>query len=164
LQAKAKGSPGHRSYALYDQVYRRDILAFADARRRSNGGAPGIDGRTFADIEAYGADRWPDELAEDLREKTYRPHPVRRVHIPEPDGKARPLGIATIRDRVAQMATVLVLEPIFEADPEPEQHAYRAEHGALDAVRQVRGPLDTGHTGVVDADLSGYFDSIPITS
>lgn len=161
LHAKAQGSPGYRFYLLYDKVYRRDILGCALDRCRSNGGAPGIDGQTFADIEAYGADRWLDELAEDLRKKTYQPQPVRRVHIPKADGKQRPLGIGTIRDRVAQMATVLVLEPIFEADLEPEQHAYRAEHGALDAVRQVHGLLSSGHTEVVDADLSGYFDSIP---
>jgi RNA-directed DNA polymerase len=161
LHAKAKGSLGYRFYALYDKVYRRDILIFAYERCRANGGAPGIDGQTFADIEAYGVGRWLDELADDLRKKTYQAQPVRRVFIPKPDGKQRPLGIGTIRDRVVQMATVLVLEPIFEADLEPEQHAYRAEHSALDAVRQVRGLLSSGHTEVVDADLSGYFDSIP---
>lgn len=161
LHAKAKGAPGYRFYLLYDKVYRRDILAFAFDRCRSNGGAPGIDGQTFAEIEAYGVDRWLDELAEDLRRKTYHPRPVRRVYIPKPDGTQRPLGIGTIRDRVAQMAVVLVLEPIFEADLPPEQHAYRAGHGALDAVRQVHGLLSSGHTEVVDADLSGYFDSIP---
>ena len=158
LHAKAKGSPGYRFYLLYDKVYRRDVLDFAFARCRANGGAPGIDGQTFADIEAYGVDRWLDELADDLRKKAYHPRPVRRVYIPKSDGKQRPLGIGTIRDRVAQMATVLVLGPIFEADLEPEQHAYRAEHSALDAVRQVHGLLSSGHTEVVDADLSGYFD------
>jgi RNA-directed DNA polymerase len=158
LHAKAKGSPGYRFYLLYNKVNRRDILGFAFDRCRSNGGAPGIDGQTFADIEAYGVDRWLEELAEELRKKTYQPQPVRRVFIPKPDGKQRPLGIGTIRDRVAQMAMVLVLEPIFEADLEPEQHAYRAEHSALDAIRQVHGLLNSGHTEVVDADLSGYFD------
>jgi group II intron reverse transcriptase/maturase len=161
LHAKAKGAPGYRFYALYDKVYRRDILEFAYLRCRSNGGAPGVDGQTFADIEAYGRDRWLDELTTELRNRTYRPDPVRRVFIPKGDGKQRPLGIGSIRDRVAQMAVVLVLEPIFEADLQPEQHAYRPDHSALDAVRQVHGHVSTGHTEVVDADLSGYFDSIP---
>ena len=122
------------------------------------GGAPGIDGQSFADIEAYGRDRWLDELAETVRSETYQPQPVRRVYIPKSDGKSRPLGIPCIKDRVVQMATVLVLEPIFEADLEPEQHAYRPERSALDAVRQVERLLRKGHIEVVDADLSGYFD------
>src|SRR5262249_58416338 len=112
-------------------------------------------------IEADGEDRWLAALAEDLRKGTYRPQPVRRVSIPKPDGKQRPLGIPCIKDRVVQMAAVLVLEPIFEADLEPEQHAYHPKRSALDAVRQVERHLRTGHTEVVDADLSGYFDSIP---
>jgi group II intron reverse transcriptase/maturase len=161
LHAKAKEAPGYRFYRLYDKVYRRDILEFAYLRCRSNDGAPGVDGQTFDDIEAYGRDRWLDELTTELRERTYRPDPVRRVFIPKPDGKQRPLGIGSIRDRVAQMAVVLVLEPIFEADLQPEQYAYRPDHGALDAIRQVHGHVSMGHTDVVDADLSGYFDSIP---
>jgi group II intron reverse transcriptase/maturase len=161
LHAKAKGSPDYRFYRLYDKVYRRDILEFAYRRCRSNDGAPGADGQTFEDIEAYGRDRWLDELTTELRKRTYRPDPVRRVFIPKGDGKQRPLGIATIRDRVVQMAVVLVLEPIFEADLAPEQHAYRPDHNALDAIRQVHGYVSAGHTQVVDADLSGYFDSIP---
>ena len=120
LHTKAKNSPDYRFYALYDKLYRRDILAFAFVRCLKNGGAPGVDGQSFADIEAYGRDQWLDELAEELRNETYRPQPVRRVFIPKGDGKQRPLGIPCIKDRVVQMAAVLVLEPIFEADLEPE--------------------------------------------
>ncbi len=161
LHTKAKSAPDYRFYALYDKMYRRDVLEWALTRCRINAGAPGIDRQTFADIEAYGEDRWLDELAEELRKETYQPMPVRRVFIPKPDGKQRPLGIPCIKDRVVQMAAVVVLEPIFETDLEPEQHAYRSNRSALDAVRQVERLLRTGHTEVVDADLSGYFDSIP---
>src|SRR5262249_43414817 len=163
LHAKAKRAPTYRFYALYDKLYRPDVLAFAYARCRVNGGAAGVDDQTFADIEAYGLEKWLGELAEELRQKTYQPQPVRRVWIPKPDGKQRPLGIPTIRDRVVQMAAVLVLEPIFEADLQPEQYAYRPDRSALDAVRAVHALVNTGHTEVVDADLSGYFDSIPHT-
>jgi RNA-directed DNA polymerase len=161
LQAKAKKAPTYRFYALYDKVYRFDVLQHALARCRHNGGAPGVDGQTFADIEAYGEEKWLGELAEELKKKTYQPQPVRRVWIPKPDGSKRPLGIPTVRDRVVQMAAVLILEPIFEVDLQPEQHAYRPDRSALDAVRAVHALVNTGHTEVVDADLSGYFDSIP---
>jgi group II intron reverse transcriptase/maturase len=161
LHAKAKAAASYRFYLLYDKLYRLDILAHAYALCRANGGAAGVDNQTFADIEASGAERWLAEVAEELRKKTYQPQAVRRVWIPKPDGKQRPLGIPTIRDRVVQMAAVLVLEPIFEADLPDEQYAYRKGKGALDAVHAVNDLLHRGYTEVVDADLSGYFDTIP---
>jgi group II intron reverse transcriptase/maturase len=161
LHAKAKKAPTYRFYALYDKLYRSDVLKHAYLCCEANGGAAGVDGQTFADIQAYGPARWVDELAEELRSQTYRPEAVRRVYIPKPDGKQRPLGIPTVKDRVVQMAALLVLEPIFEADLQPEQYAYRQGRNALDAIVQVQALLDDGHTEIVDADLSGYFDSIP---
>src|ERR1700726_2067465 len=162
LHAKAKETSGYRFYALYDKVYREDVLAFAYQCCRANGGAAGADGQTFEDIEAYGLERWLDELAQELKSRTYRPLPVRRVYIPKPDGRQqRPLGVPAIRDRVAQTAAVLVLEPIFEADLQPEQYAYRRDRSALAAVRQVHKLINTGYGEVVDADLSSYFDNLP---
>ena len=161
LHAKAKGSPNFRFYALYDKVYRKDVLAFAYERCKANGGVAGVDGQTFEDIEAYGVERGLDELMQELENRTYQPLPVRRVYIPKPDGKQRPLGVPAIRDRVAEMAAVLVLEPIFEADLQPEQYAYRRDRSALDAVRRVHKLINTGHGEIVDADLSSYFDTLP---
>jgi RNA-directed DNA polymerase len=161
LHAKAKESPNLRFHALYDKVYRRDVLTHAYERCQANGGAAGVDDQTFEDIEKYGVERWLDELTQELKSRTYQPQPVRRVYIPKPDGKQRPLGIPAIKDRVAQTAAVLVLEPIFEADLPPEQYAYRADRSALDAVRHAHKLINSGHQQIVDADLSSYFDSIP---
>jgi len=161
LHAKAKSSPEFRFYTLYDKIYRSDVMGIAYRRCRANGGAAGVDEETFEKIEAYGVAKWLGELTEQLREKTYRPSPVRRVWTPKPGGKRRPLGIPTIKDRVTQMAARLVLEPIFEADLPPEQYGYRRKKSAHDAIGHVRRLVTRGHTEVVDADLSGYFDSIP---
>jgi group II intron reverse transcriptase/maturase len=161
LHAKAKSSPDYRFYALYDKIYREDILAFAYAQCRANKGAPGVDGQDFADIEAYGVERWLGELMLALREETYRPAPIRRVFIPKANGKLRPLGISTLRDRVGMTAAMLVLEPIFEADLPPEQYAYRPGRNAQQAAIEVEERLHRGQTDVVDADLADYFGSIP---
>ena len=155
-------NPGFRFYALYDKVYREDILQFAYASCKANDGAAGVDGQKFEDIETFGRDRWLGELAQELRKKRYQPQAVRRVFIPKRSGQGRrPLGIPPIRDRTVQMAAVLVLGPIFEADLQPEQHAYRTERNALTAVNQVHSLLNSGHTQIIDADLAAYFDSIP---
>src|SRR3954463_14184082 len=161
LHAKAKAEAGYRFYALYDKISRDDILAHAYAQCRSNKGAPGVDGQDFADIETYGVERWLGELALALREENYQPDPIRRVFIPKANGKLRPLGISTVRDRVCMTATMLVLEPIFEADLPPEQYAYRPGRNAQQAVVKVEGLLFRGHPEVVDADLADYFGSIP---
>jgi RNA-directed DNA polymerase len=161
LHAKAKAEAGYRFYALYDKISREDILAHAYAQCRSNKGAPGVDGQDFADVEAYGVQRWLGELALALRRETYRPDPIRRVLIPKANGKLRPLGISTLRDRVCMTAAMLVLEPIFEADLPPEQYAYRPGRNAQQAVIEVEELLFRGHPEVVDADLADYFGSIP---
>ena len=159
LYAKAKGAPGFRFYALYDKVYREDVLRHAYDCCKANGGAAGVDEERFEDIEAYGLDRWLGELAQKLKEKRYTPQAARRVYIPKQSGSGlRPLSIPTIRDRTAQTAARLVLEPIFEADLPTEQHGYRPERNALSAVKQVHSLLNTGHTQVVDADLSAYLE------
>ena len=161
LHAKAKAAPGFRFYALYDKIHREDILAHAYAQCRSNKGVPGVDRQDFADIEAYGRERWLGELALALREETYQPEPIKRVFIPKANGKLRPLGISTLRDRVCMTAAVLVLTPIFEADLPPEQYAYRPGRNAQQAVVEVEEVLFRSHPDVVDADLSDYFGSIP---
>jgi RNA-directed DNA polymerase len=161
LYRKAKAKPAFRFYLLYDKIHREDILRHAYALARFNARAPGVDGMTFAAIEAAGLEEWLAGLREELISKTYRPDPVRRVMIPKPGGGERPLGIPTIRDRVVQTAAKLVLEPIFEADFEDNVYGYRPVRGAVDAVKEVRRLIGRGYTDVVDADLSRYFDSIP---
>src|SRR5216683_2362802 len=161
LYLKAKAEPDFRFYLLYDKVWRADILEHAYEVARANAGAAGVDGMTFDAIEAADVERWLSGIGKELRERTYRPDPVRRVMIPKPNGGERPLGIPTIRDRVVQTAVKLVIEPIFEADLEPTAYGYRPRRSAGDAVEAVHDLLRRGYTDVVDADLSKYFDTIP---
>ena len=162
LHAKAKESPDFRFYALSDKVWRADLLEAAWHAVRRNGGAAGVDGETVQRIEQRGVERWLGELARDLKADTYRPSAVRQVMIAKKQaGKYRPLGIPCVRDRVAQTAALMVLTPIFEADLQPEQYAYRKGRSAQDAVRRVHHLLNRGHREVVDADLSNYFGEIP---
>ena len=162
LYCKAKQEPACRFHALYDKVYRADILEFAYCLVRANKGSAGIDGVTFEAIEEHeGAPAFIGELEEALRNKTYKPDPVKRVMIPKSDGSQRPLGIPTIRDRVAQMAAKLVIEPIFEADFCETSYGFRPKKSAHDAVDDLTYAMNSGYTEVIDADLSKYFDTIP---
>ena len=161
LYLKAKREPTFRFYALYDKVYRPDILTFAYALTRANGGAPGVDGVGHEDLEKYGRERFLEELRCELQEKRYKPDAVLRVMIPKANGGERPLGIPTVKDRVVQAAVKLVLEPIFEADFTDNAYGYRPRRSAQDAVRDTHKALKAGYVHVVDADLSRFFDTIP---
>ncbi len=161
LYLRAKREPRFRFYALYDKVWRTDFLAHAYALARANGGAPGPDGMTFADIETTGSAELVATLQEELKTKRYRPGPVRRVYIPKANGGERPLGIPNIRDRVVQTATKLVLEPIFEADFDADSFGFRPKRNAHQALTELRAALESGMCWVLDADVTAYFDTIP---
>jgi RNA-directed DNA polymerase len=163
LYQKAKQDKRFRFYTLYDKLYRADILSYAYRLERANKGAPGVDGVTFEAIEEMegGAQGYLSGIAEELKAKTYTPMPVRRVHIPKPDGGTRPLGIPTIKDRIVQMAVKIVIEPIFEADFQENSYGFRPRRDAHQAMDDVSLHLRRGKNQVIDADISKYFDTIP---
>jgi RNA-directed DNA polymerase len=160
LCVAAKRSPGRRFHALFDRIHRRDVLWEAWRRVRRNQGSAGVDAQTLAEVESYGVDRFVEEIGAELRAGRYRPRAVLRRYIPKADGKKRPLGIPTVRDRLVQMAATLVLEPIFEADFLPCSHGFRPRRGALGALETIRKLGVTGANHVLDADIRDYFGSI----
>jgi group II intron reverse transcriptase/maturase len=161
LYDKAKREKTYKFYVLYDKIFLDYILEEAYKHVKSNNGKPGIDKQTFADVEKYGRQKFLSELKEELRTRRYKPQPVKRVYIEKENGGKRPLGIPTIKDRVAQCACKMLIEPIFEADFDASSYGFRPKHSAKDAIKEIRTNLHKGKTTVYDADLSKYFDTIP---
>jgi len=161
LGVKARAEPKFRFYALFDKIYRWDVLYESWRRVRSNGGTCGTDGQTIAMVEESGVEKFLLEIQEELRSGSYRPQPVRREYIPKPDGRQRPLGIPCVRDRVVQQAALIVLEPIFEADFTDASYGFRPRRNAQQAAKTVVKYLNWGLTQVCDVDIEAYFDSIP---
>ncbi len=161
IYLKAKQEEAFRFYVLYDKVRLPHLLREANRRVKANDGAAGIDRITFDDIEEYGVDDYLREIQEELESKTYKASPVKRKNIRKDNGKTRPLGIPTIKDRIVQMSCKLVIEPIFEADFEESSYGFRPERSAADAIKVIKQMLDSGKSEVLDADLSSYFDTIP---
>jgi len=161
LYSKAKQEKGFRFYVLYDKLTVGYFLIEAWRRVKLNKGIAGYDKKSFADIEEYGVEEFLNEIQQELKDETYKPSPILRVYIPKANGKMRPLGIPTIKDRVVQMCCKLIIEPIFEADFEDCSHGFRPKRSAHGAIKAIKTNLKSGRTEVYDADLSGYFDNIP---
>ena len=161
LYLKAKQEEGYKFYILYDKIFQKYILEEAYKRTKSKNGNPGIDNQSFTDVEKYGREKFLTEISEELRKRTYKPQAVKRVFIDKENGGKRPLGIPTIKDRVAQQACKIVIEPIFEADFDNSSHGFRPKHSAKDAIIEIKDTLKQGKQTVYDADLSKYFDTIP---
>jgi len=161
LYLKAKQESSYKFYILYDKIFQSYVIEEAYKRSKSKNGAPGIDRQTFKDVEEYGRDKFLDEIREELRKRTYRPQPVKRVWIEKENGGKRPLGLPTVKDRVVQQACKIVIEPIFEADFDESSHGFRPKHSAKGAIKEIRENLKKGKQEVYDADLSQYFDTIP---
>jgi len=161
LYQKAKQEKEYKFYVLYDKLFQRHILDEAYKRSKANDGSPGVDKQTFSDVEKYGREKFLAELGEELRKRTYKPQAVKRVWIEKENGGKRPLGIPTIKDRVAQQACKLVIEPIFEADFDESSYGFRPKRSAKMAITEIRNNLKAGNHVVYDADLSKYFDTIP---
>lgn len=160
LYDKAKTNPKYRFYTLYDKTYRTDILEEAYRKAKANGGACGVDGETFEDIETNGRAEYVAILQKELKEERYKPKPVKRVYIPKANGKERPLGIPTVRDRIVQTAFLLVLEPVFEADFTESSYGFRAKKSAHGAVREIYKYLNWGCEEIYDVDIEKYFDTV----
>lgn len=161
LYCKAKQERDYKFYVLYDKMFIPFMLQEAYKKVKVNGGSPGIDGQDFKDIEEYGLEKFLNELGEDLRKRTYKPQAVKRVWIEKANGGKRPLGIPTLRDRVAQAVCKMIIEPIFEADFEECSYGFRPNRSSKDAIKEIKEHLQEGKTEVLDADLSSYFDTIP---
>jgi RNA-directed DNA polymerase len=160
LNEKAKANPKFRFYSLYDKIYRRDIMEEAYRRAKSNGGTSGVDGETFEDIEGKGISEYITELREELKEGRYKPKPVKRVYIPKANGKLRPLGIPTVRDRIVQTAFLIVIEPIFEADFSEASYGFRPRKSAHGAIREIYKYLNWGCEEIYDVDIEKYFETV----
>lgn len=161
LYLRAKSEPKFRFYAVYDKVYRLDVLRKSWEKVRENKGSPGVDGQTYKEVEEQGVEGFINVISEELKRETYKPQPVRRVYIPKADGTDRPLGIPTIKDRVAQMALKIIIEPIFEADFEDNSYGYRPKRSAQEAVQEIRKFMNWGYDQVIDADIKDCFGTIP---